>query len=85
MLWLTKRKHSCAAADGLLLQPLSQRNQPSSSPPVKIDYKTHAITPDLHHDTHDQSSEGLEAHGLLGIMTAFRPSLSLSDFSYQVS
>ncbi|THZ26524.1 hypothetical protein D6C91_02586 [Aureobasidium pullulans] len=70
--------NSCAAADGLLLQPLSQRNQQPSSPPVKIDYKTHAIGPSLHQDSDDSTGEGLEAHGLLGL-------LNLASSSYLVA
>ncbi|CAD0047458.1 unnamed protein product [Aureobasidium pullulans] len=64
--------------NGLLLQPLSQRNQQSSSPPVKIDYKTHAISPSLHQDSDDSTGEGLEAHGLLGL-------LNLASSSYLVA
>ncbi|KAI4816178.1 hypothetical protein E4T44_10583, partial [Aureobasidium sp. EXF-8845] len=70
--------YSCATADGLLLQPLSQRNQQSSSPPVKIDYKTHNISPSLQQHSDDSNNEGLEAHGLLGL-------INLASSSYLVA
>ncbi|KEQ68474.1 hypothetical protein M436DRAFT_58341 [Aureobasidium namibiae CBS 147.97] len=62
---LVRKLVICATADGLLLQPLSQRNQQPSSPPVKIDYQTHNISPSLQQHSDDSTSQGLEAHGLL--------------------
>ncbi|KAK6003080.1 hypothetical protein QM012_000925 [Aureobasidium pullulans] len=75
---LVRKLLICATADGLLLQPLSQRNQQSSSPPVQIDYKTHNISPSLQQHSNDSTGEGLEAHGLLGL-------LNLASASYLVA
>ncbi|KEQ98505.1 hypothetical protein AUEXF2481DRAFT_37018 [Aureobasidium subglaciale EXF-2481] len=75
---LVRKLFICAAADGLLLQPLSQRNQQPSSPSVKISYNTYNITPELQQDSEDSTSEGLEAHGLLGL-------LNLASSSYLVA
>lgn len=63
-----------------MLQPLSQRNQQSSSPPVQIDYKTHAINPSFKQHSDDANSEGLEAHGLLGMHAIYSAS-SFADVS----
>ncbi|PNS17255.1 Inositol-1,4,5-trisphosphate 5-phosphatase 1 [Sphaceloma murrayae] len=56
-----------ATAQGLLLQPTNSRSQ---APPsnLLVDYASHTITPSLT-SHNDQTSQGLESHGLLGLLT----------------
>jgi hypothetical protein len=51
---------------------------------VRIDYKTHNISPSLQQNSDDSSTEGLEAHGLLG-MHAIDPKLFLCLIGPQAS
>lgn len=56
-----------AAADGLILQPLAQRNQRASGS-VQIDYQTHTINPLLDDAANSPSDSraAFEAHGIIG-------------------
>lgn len=55
-----------AAVDGLVLQPLAQRNQQRPIAPVKIDYKSHAVSPSLRDDGTESNKTSLEAYGIIG-------------------
>lgn len=57
-----------AAVDGLVLQPWTQRTQPTSLPSLEINYKTRRVTRTLHAENleHVDSAQKLEAHGLIG-------------------
>ncbi|KAH0555961.1 hypothetical protein GP486_006094, partial [Trichoglossum hirsutum] len=55
-----------AAADGLVLQPLGQRNLPNP-PAVEIAYKTANISP-LKVYNFDSAASSLEAHGVVGLL-----------------
>lgn len=57
-----------AAVDGLVLQPLSQRGQQRPTAPVKIDYKSHVVSPLLRNVEEDNagSTSQLEAYGIIG-------------------
>ncbi|KAL1304321.1 hypothetical protein AAFC00_000723 [Neodothiora populina] len=68
-----------AAAEGLLLQPVTRGNQSPSPQSVKIDYRSNVVSPSLRHDFTDVSNgEGLEAHGIVGV-------LRLASSSYLIS
>lgn len=54
-----------AAVDGLILQPITQRNQ-HSTPSLRISYKSHKIS-SLGNDTfRDIPSTSLDAYGIVG-------------------
>jgi len=55
-----------AAVDGLILQPLSQRNQ-RAPPAIRIDYQTHNITA-LEQEAKERNSSlaSIEVHGIVG-------------------
>ncbi|KAI9726524.1 MAG: hypothetical protein M1828_001346 [Chrysothrix sp. TS-e1954] len=57
-----------AAVDGLILQPITQRNQ-HVGPSVNVDYKTHALSRDSRASRQQRTSECLEAHGIVGLLT----------------
>jgi len=59
---------SYAGAQGLLLQPVNQRNQPSTSPGILIDYQSNTVTQFPEHEKYDEDSEQLEAHGIVGML-----------------
>ncbi len=63
---LARKLAIIAAVDGLILQPLAQRNQRNFSA-IQIDYKTHHIGP-IEQDSYDQkqSYASFEAHGIVG-------------------
>ncbi|KAF2231444.1 SacI domain-containing protein [Viridothelium virens] len=69
-----------AAADGLILQPLSQRNSAAAAASsIRIDYKSHVISPVIHDWRQEQSGQvPLEAHGIIGL-------LSISSRAYLIS
>ncbi|KAF4548640.1 SacI-like domain-containing protein 4 [Elsinoe fawcettii] len=73
---LVRKLLICATAKGLLLVPLNSSKQPSNSPPTLIEYESHAISTTL--SSSGRSDDGLESHGLLGL-------LSLSSQSYLIS
>ena len=55
----------CAAADGLILQPLGQRNQHTPNA-VRVEYQTHVIAP-LNAGTRAHSEgDSFEAFGIVG-------------------
>lgn len=55
-----------AAVDGLVLQPVAQRNQRSDAA-VKIDYNTHSILPQLRDVSAEQPAPlSFESHGIIG-------------------
>ncbi len=58
-----------AAVDGLILQPVAQRNQRAGAT-VKIDYGTRAITPLLRDvDSEKDGVASFEAYGIIGTLT----------------
>ncbi|KAI9766931.1 MAG: hypothetical protein M1840_006228 [Geoglossum simile] len=61
-----KRLLVVAAANGLVLQPLYQRNLPSPQA-VKISYRTSSIS-SLQDYAFDSSSSSFEAHGVVGLL-----------------
>lgn len=69
-----------AAADGLILQPLAQRNQRVPGP-VQIDYKSHTINPLNDDDGHAEykAADTLEAHGIIGSRARLAISPSSAD------
>ncbi|GAB7341978.1 hypothetical protein MBLNU457_g0276t1 [Dothideomycetes sp. NU457] len=75
---LVRKLLICAGAQGVLLQPVNQRNQPSTSPALVVDYKSHSVSPSLRDSKDDDSSEQLEAHGIVGL-------LDLGSTSYLIS
>lgn len=63
---LVRKLAIIAAVDGLILQPLSQRNQRAPSA-IRIDYQTHHITALEQEDKERNSSlASTEAHGIVG-------------------
>lgn len=50
-----------AAIDGLILQPVHQRNQP-----IKVEYGSHKISSLSAPSKRDSHSQGLECHGIVG-------------------
>ncbi|KAI9831021.1 MAG: hypothetical protein M1819_005259 [Sarea resinae] len=57
-----------AAVDGLVLQPLAQKNQ-RAGPGVKIDYKTNGIAPVLDSPKNPSLvAASFEAHGIIGLL-----------------
>lgn len=59
-----------AAVDGLVLQPIGQRNQRPAAP-LKIDYKSHKPTPSLRDTTHDierDKDASIEVQGVIGVL-----------------
>ncbi|KAF2150830.1 hypothetical protein K461DRAFT_308701 [Myriangium duriaei CBS 260.36] len=74
---LVRKLLICATAQGLLLQPVSNRGQHSNSLPLVVNYEDCSISPSLkQHD--EKAAEGLESHGLIGI-------LNLSSSAYLIS
>ena len=63
---LVRKLAIIAAIDGLILQPLSTRNQ-RAPPAIQIDYRTHQIT-SLEPDVKERHSTfaSIEAHGIVG-------------------
>lgn len=60
----------CAAADGLVLQPISSRSSIKSTEQfsIKLDYRSHAISPLLKdRRQEDAASSSIEVHGVVGI------------------
>jgi len=56
-----------AAVDGLVLQPIAQRNQRADAA-VKIDYETQSILPQLQDvNTEQPALLSLETHGIVGV------------------
>jgi hypothetical protein len=57
-----------AAVDGLVLQPLAQRNQPTP-PAVQIAYDTHSIsTLRVSHNNERLQEKSFESHGIIGVL-----------------
>lgn len=59
-----------AAVEGLVLQPLVQRNQRAINP-VQIDYKSHTVRPllrDVQGSTGQNRDGTLEVHGVIGLL-----------------
>lgn len=58
-----------AAANGLILQPLTSRNQRAQTP-IQINYESHSISPALHDVGKETLAENdaLTAHGVLGTL-----------------
>jgi len=55
-----------AAVDGIVLQPVAQRNQ-RTDVALKIDYKTHTILPQLQDVSEEQPvPASFESHGIIG-------------------
>lgn len=63
---LVRKLAIIAAVDGLILQPLSQRNQ-RAPPAIRVDYQTHHITA-LEQEAKERNSSlaSVEAHGIVG-------------------
>ena len=76
---LVRKLAVIAAAGGLILQPLSQRNQRASAP-FKIDYNTHQLAP-LEQEAKERNvtSASLEAHGIVGRQKSNFPSAQELD------
>lgn len=65
---IVRRMLVLAAIDGLILQPVSPRNQkPATEQAIKVSYKTNAVH-SLHHDRREDARPPLsvEAHGVVG-------------------
>lgn len=61
----------CAAADGLILQPISSRAnvKTTEQSSIKLDYKSHAISPLLKdRRQEDATSSTIEVYGIVGII-----------------
>jgi hypothetical protein len=60
----------CAAVDGLILQPISSRNNlKSPEQSIKLDYKSHIISPLLKdRQQEDATPSTIEVHGVVGII-----------------
>ncbi|KAI9705698.1 MAG: hypothetical protein M1820_005108 [Bogoriella megaspora] len=69
-----------AAIDGLILQPISQRNSAATAASsICIDYNSHAISPVLHEWPEGRGNQvSLEAHGIVGL-------LSIASRAYLIS
>lgn len=60
-----------AAVDGLILQPVAQRNQRTEAA-VKIDYNTHSVVPQLQDPSAEHSAPvSFESHGIIGRLIDF--------------
>ncbi len=74
-----------ATVDGLVLQPLAQRNQ-LSPPAVIIAYETRSISTIKHsHDNERLSVNSFESHGIIGVHTRLLMKISLISILYRLS
>ena len=56
-----------AAADGLVLQPISpHRSQQRPLTPIKIEYGSHRVRPLLDEDGFRRGEHAIESHGVIG-------------------
>ncbi|TLD27493.1 putative transporter [Venturia nashicola] len=81
----------CAAADGLILQPISSRAniKATDQSSIKLDYKSHAISPLLKdRRQEDATSSTIEVHGVVGLLqvasSAFLVSISRRELVAQI-
>ncbi|KAL2357087.1 SacI homology domain-containing protein [Cryomyces antarcticus] len=76
---LVRRLLIIAAVDGLILQPVAQRNHAPSGSSIKIDYKSNTISPLLRERKDEDSKPStLEAHGIVGLLTVASSSYLIS-------
>ncbi|QDS77716.1 hypothetical protein FKW77_004135 [Venturia effusa] len=81
----------CAAADGLILQPISTRanTRTTEQSSIKLDYKGHAISPLLKDSRkEDATALTIEVHGIVGLLqvasSAFLISISRREVVAQI-